>query len=100
MKIYFKRSGGFEGSTTDVALNTNSLSPDESLNIKQLLNDAKFFDLPSKSAAPKRGAADYFKYKITVETEQRMHTVETTDVSMNPMLHSIVNFLNKKAEEQ
>jgi hypothetical protein len=99
MKIYFKRSGGFEGRTTDITLNTNSLTPDESLNIKQLLDNAKFFDLPPKSSPPERGA-DYFRYKITVETNERKHTVETTDLSMNPVLQSLVDFLNQRSTEE
>ena len=39
----------------------------------------------------KKGAG-YFHYKITLETNDNKHTVETTDLSMTPKFETLVNF--------
>jgi hypothetical protein len=76
MKIKFQRSGGIIGMTSDFSADTTSFSPSEADQIYQLINDARFFDLPEESAPPPKGAADYFEYLITVEEEGRQsHTI-------------------------
>ena len=99
MKIYFERSGGLAGMRIVATLDTDTLPSDEVHQIQAMVDNAKFFDLPSKSPKPKKGA-DYFQYKITVETEGRKHTVETNDVAIKPTLRPFVDFLVKKARKK
>src|SRR5437763_9284701 len=97
MKIRLERSGGITGMTSNFSADTNLFSPSESDQIQQLINDARFFDLPEESAPPPKGAADYFEYVITVEKEGRQsHTIKTTDITMPPMLKPVINFLTNK----
>jgi hypothetical protein len=98
MKIDFERSGGITGMVTNFSADTNSLSPDEAHQIHELINNARFFDIPSESGSPqKKGAADYFEYIITVEKEGgQTHTIKTTDITMPPALRPVINFLARK----
>ncbi len=98
MKVYFERTGGFAAIRTSLALDTDLLSTEESEKIKTMFEDADFFNLPQKSKTPE--GADYFHYKITLETKDNKHTVETTDLSITPGLEIIVNFLSNKALQE
>jgi|SRR6478736_9266811 len=96
VKIYFERTGGFAGIRTSASLDTDRLPPNESEQLNNMCNNMNFFNLPSKSES-KSGAADLFRYKITIESKDGKHTVETTDISMTPELENLVNFLSDKA---
>ncbi|HEU5221435.1 MAG TPA: protealysin inhibitor emfourin [Candidatus Nitrosotalea sp.] len=96
MKIYFERTGGFAGIRTSASLDTDKLPPNESEQLNNICNNMNFFNLPSKFES-KSGAADLFRYKITIESKNGKHTVETTDMSMTPEFENLVNFLSDKA---
>lgn len=96
MKIYFERTGGFAGLRTSTSLDTDNLPPNESEQLHDICNNINFFNLPSKLES-QSGAADLFRYKITIESKDGRHTVETTDISMTPELESLVSFLSDKA---
>jgi hypothetical protein len=101
MKIHFERSGGFAGISTDITVDYNSLSFDERGAIKNMVDNANFFDLPQETPLPKRGA-DYFKYKITVEMDEnnKSHTIKTNDITMPPSLRPLVNYLQNKLKKK
>lgn len=99
MKIRFERTGGFVGMRMTAILDTDSMPPDEARNLHEVVNSAGFFELPEFSPAPKRGA-DYFQYKLTVETEGRQHTIEMSDESvpgaLRPLLELLMDAARKK----
>jgi hypothetical protein len=97
MKIHFERSGGFAGISTSFTVDSNSISLDEQDIVKNMIDTARFFELPSETPLPKRGA-DYFKYKITVEMEEnkKSHTIKTNDMTMPYALRPLVNYFEKK----
>ena len=96
MKIYFERTGGFAGIKTSASIDTDTLPPTESEKLHDMCDNMNFFNMPSTSA-PKSGAADLFRYKITIESKDGKHTVETTDLSMTPEFENFINFLSDKA---
>jgi len=96
MKIYFERTGGFAGIKTSASIDTDTLPPNESEKLHDMCDNMNFFNMPSTSA-PKSGAADLFRYKITIESKDGRHTVETTDLSMTPEFENFINFLSDKA---
>jgi len=98
MNIYFQSSGGFAGINSRIELDTSSMSSNDAMRIQELINNSNFFSLPSESPPPKAGAADYISYKITVETDERKHTVRTNDIVMPPQLEPLISFLQEKAE--
>jgi len=101
MKIHFERSGGFAGISTSFTVDSNSISFEEQNTVKNMVNTARFFELPSETQLPKRGA-DYFKFKITVEMEEnkKSHTINTNDITMPSELRPLVNYLEKKIKEK
>jgi hypothetical protein len=98
MKITIERSGGFAGISTTFSADDGTLNLAEKQQLERLLRSSKFFDMPLESPAAKtRGAADYFIYRITVEKDPgKSHTVETTDVTMDQSLRSIVDILESR----
>ena len=90
-KIYFERSGGFAGFPISTTVDIHSLPPDEAHKIQGMIDNANFFDLKNSTQPD---AADYFKYKITVQTEEGMqNTIETNDIKMPSELRPLINYL-------
>lgn len=103
LKIFFEQSGGIAGISRKVTIDTHSLPPSEVHEIEAIVDRSKFFELPSTILQPKSStAADYFKYKITLESDSgnNKHTVETTDITMPSELSPFVVYLRRKAKEQ
>ena len=100
MKIQYEERGGIAGISKVAAIDTNHSSfSGESQEIHSMVNDSKFFALPSKTVQPHKGAADYITYIITIETDDgQKHTIETTDSSKPPELNSLIGYLKKKAQ--
>ncbi len=99
MKIYFERSGGIEGSPISITLDSSNMTDKDKLKVEKLLNETSFFDLPSKIRTLKleQGAADYFTYKLIVETDDRgSHSVNVNDISMPSTLYPLIEFLSGK----
>ena len=99
MKVYFRQTGGFAGIDQETTVDSSSLPPDEANRIEDIVNNSKFFTLPSKTAPPTRGA-DYFVYIVTVETAEGQYTVETTDLTMPTELRPLVKFLRAKLKNK
>jgi hypothetical protein len=101
MKIYFERSGGFAGMLSSTTVDTQNLSSKEANEIKNLVEKAHFFELPSKLSQNIKGAADYFVYKITIQNNnnnnnnQSQHSVECNDVNIQPTLRPLIDILTK-----
>ncbi len=99
MKVRLERSGGFAGISKSVFVDTDTLPQNESEQLHNMCDNMHFFNLPSKLES-NGNAADLFRYKITVESKDGKHTVETTDLSMTPELENFVNFLSDKAQKK
>jgi hypothetical protein len=62
-----------------------------------MIDSSKFFDLPSSTTQPNSGSADYFRYKITLESPSgNKHTVETTDITMPSELSPFIGYLRSR----
>jgi hypothetical protein len=99
MRVQFQASGGvgfFPGLAAPRTIDVDALGPDELRSLRQLLHEARFFELPARQAVP-RGAADYRTYQITVEDEGRRHTVTVSDPVIEPSLQKLVNRLRALA---
>jgi hypothetical protein len=103
MKVYLERSGGFAGMVTSTNVDTQKLSPSEAHEIQNLIENSRFFELPSnppQSLKAKKGAADYFTYKITVQDDKREHSVQFNDINMQPKVKPLIDFLVKHGQKQ
>jgi hypothetical protein len=97
MKIYFEQKGGIAGVSRSADIDTHLLPPSEEQEVLSLVNNSKFFELPSKTKPPNPGAADYFRYIITLETDDgRKHTVETTDFTGGTGIATLIEFCRRK----
>jgi hypothetical protein len=105
MRIYYEQSGGFAGIDISTTVNTDSLPAEEVNKIQDLVNKSNFFSLNSVSSRPETGA-DYFHYRITVETDddnnkngrEKRHTLEIYD-PVPAQLKPLIKYLRSKAME-
>lgn len=99
MHVQFKVSGGiaaFPGLAAPRTIDVDALHPDERASLERLIQDARFFDLPSRLPAP-RGSADYQSYEITIEDGQRKHTVVVSDPVAQHAVQALVARLRQLA---
>jgi hypothetical protein len=100
MRIEFTTEGGiahFPGLSRPVVIDSATLSEEENGELKRLLEAARFFARPSVTATPRRGAADYRQYTITVDDGERRHSVNMIDPVEDPTLQQLLQFLQTKA---
>lgn len=97
MRIYFERSGGFAGMRVSTTIDTESLGSEETHELQQLTDAAKFFALPAMITTTSPAGVDQFQYKVTIETEDRQHTVETGDASAPDTLLPLLQKLTRLA---
>lgn len=96
MRIHFERTGGFAGMRMTATVDTESLSPDEARDWREMVDAAGFFDLPATITTPTPGA-DRFQYKLTVEAEGRRHTVEMGEAAAPEALQPLLQRLTAVA---
>jgi hypothetical protein len=100
MRIEFRTEGGiahFPGLARPVMIDSDALSEEEAGELKRLLEAARFFEQPMVVGTPRRGAADYRQYTITVEDGGRQHTIQVADPVEDPDLQPLLRFLQTKA---
>ena len=99
MRIRFERTGGFAGIPMRVTIDSATLPPEEVQKLADLVDAAHFFQLPPVVPASTRGA-DRFHYKLTVETEDRQHTIELGEAgataAMEPLLEWLMDAARKR----
>lgn len=101
MKIFFEKSGGLAGISSNTMVDTHSLSPDEAHKIQGMIDNAKeFFDSnTSSSSLPPKRAADYFKYKVRVETEEgKEYSIDIYQLNTPTELKPLIIYLDKSLQ--
>jgi len=100
MKIHFERSGGFAGRVTAVDVDTATLDADAHESLALLVERAGFFALPSAIAETETRGADRFHYRITIETDGRSHTVDTSESAVPTALVPLLEWLEAAARQR
>jgi hypothetical protein len=101
LRVRFKTEGGvahFPGLSEPVTIDSDELPEEEAVELKQRVEEARFFDLPAQAGEPPQGAADYRRYTVTVEEGGRSHTVQLADPVEDPSLQKLVSSLDTKAK--
>ena len=98
MKVTFERSGGFAGMVMTATVDTETLSSSDAEQLRQLMQAADFFHLPSKVAATP-SQPDRFHYKITAE-ESRQHRTVHVDEAASKAMRPLLDWLTEKAKSQ
>jgi hypothetical protein len=102
MHIVLTTEGGlafFPGLSRPDVIDSHDLSAAEAAELERLLDSAHFFELPEDSRALHHGAADHRQYTISVENQNRRHTVRLADPVENPQLQALLNFLRLHAQQ-
>ena len=99
MRISFERTGGFAGLRIAVSLDLSTLSEETANELRQLVDDANFFELP-KEITNDDPSADRFAYTVTVETEEREHTIHVQNAPPPDGISNLVNKLIEVARSQ
>jgi hypothetical protein len=94
MRILFERTGGFAGRKVEGILDCSALPPAQVHQLKELLRQSRFFDLPSALESLDPGA-DRFSYKVTVENETGRHTVEASDAAVPGEMRPLLDYLTR-----
>ena len=98
MRISFERSGGFAGIIMKTAVDEKDLAPDEAQKLRQLVEEADFFNSPEKvvSRSPQ---PDRFQYELRLEEKGRQHTVTMSEEAMPAKLKPLINWLMEKSRQ-
>jgi hypothetical protein len=99
MRVLFERTGGFAGRKLQGALDSSRLSVPKARKLKELLKKSGFFELPSTLVSSEKGA-DRFSYRVTVETDDGRHTVETSEAAIPGQLRPLLDFLTRSLLEE
>ena len=97
MQIQFERSGGFMGLRLQTAVHADDLPAEEAAEWEQMVNSARFFDLPSNLEL--ESGADRLFYKITVIKAEEEHTVLCSDAAAPESLRPLLDRLTALARQ-
>jgi len=93
-----ERSGGFMGRKVKTAVDTSALPAEEAHNLHEMVDETHFFELPP--VLEDGEGVDRFQYKVTVETMERRHTVETSEIAAPLELQMLLRRLTLLARTQ
>lgn len=94
-RVRFERTGGMAGMRTAITIDSKSLPGEEAERLRNLIQQARFFDLPEEILGPSR--PDEFHYLITITTDRQKHTVRTADTAAPAPLKPLIEWLNGQA---
>ncbi|ALF53873.1 hypothetical protein ACX27_15060 [Nostoc piscinale CENA21] len=96
MRITFERTGGFAGITKKKTLDTNNLPAKEAKELPLLVQAADLFRLPAQIPSP-NPQSDRFQYRLTVEDNDKQHTVIVSEAALPGTLRPLIEWLNNAA---
>ncbi|BBD58418.1 hypothetical protein NIES2109_11930 [Nostoc sp. HK-01] len=99
MRITFERTGGFAGITKKTTLDTNTLPAKEAKELPLLVQAADLFHLPAQIPSP-NPQSDRFQYRLTVEDNDKQHTVIVSEAALPGTLRPLIEWLNNAAKQK
>ena len=99
MRIAFHIEDGiayFPGLSRPMVIESDVLAEEDASVLKRLVKAAHLFERPMIVGPPRRGAAAYRQYTITVEEGGRQHTILLADAVEAPTLQQSLRFLQAK----
>ena len=98
MRIRFEQTGGIMGRKISLDLDTSDLPADEAETLRQVLDDTNFFALPENLVT--QLVPDELQYLITVETDDVVHSVRTSDTTATSALRALIQILSQQARSR
>ncbi len=99
MIMIFERSGGFTAIPLRLKIDTEDLDIQERTLLHTQVAAADFFNLPGRETSPGRGY-DRFTFKLTVQNDQKSHTIEYGDASVPEPLQPLIDQLSTMARSK
>jgi hypothetical protein len=96
MRITVSTEGGianFPGLQRPVSFSVDELPSAQQSELRSLIDQCDFFNLPAHPERPAAGAADYRTYVITVETPERTHTLTVHEPVKDERLRRLVQLV-------
>lgn len=94
MRLLFERTGGFAGMKLQRAFDFDELPPGDAKQLDALVRKARFFDLPPHLKSPSPGP-DRFHYKLTIENEAGIRTVEASEACVPDEMRPLIDWLTR-----
>lgn len=96
MRIEYSRKGGiafFPGFQAPKVIDSHQLSPAELDLLKHMIMACHFFDLPPSIGHPTAGAGDYQHEVLTIEDDNRRHTVRILIPARDRQIDNLMKFI-------
>ena len=93
MKISVVRGGGLSGVMQTTTADSDALAPHDGEALRAKVHQASFFDLPP-DAGGSPGGADRFVYAVTVEDDDRAHTVRRAEPDLPDGLGALIDWVS------
>lgn len=81
------------------SLDAHSLSRQQARRLNKLLQESHFFDLPLRLEA-RVTRPDHFQYRLTVENDNCVHTVQASEDAIPPEMRPLLDWLTAAARQQ
>lgn len=98
MRIEFSEEGGvayFPGLAKPISIDVEVMDSGEAEQLKQLVERARFYDLPPTLGSPAKGAADYRQYTLMIDDGSRKRTVRIKEPIEDPAVDELVQAVRK-----
>jgi hypothetical protein len=93
MKVSVVRGGGVAGIVQTTIADSEALAPDDAEVLRAKVDEAGFFDLPP-DAGGSPGGPDRFVYAVTVEDDDRAHTVRRAEPDLPDGLGELIAWVS------
>ena len=98
MRIFFERTGGFSGLRFKASLDAELLPPQQARRLRKLLEESHFFELPLR-LEPAVSRPDRFQYRLTVENDNCVHTVQASEDAIPSEMRPLLDWLMSTARQ-
>jgi hypothetical protein len=98
VRIDFERSGGFGGMVMRATVDSDALPPDDAGRLHELVQQSKFFTLPTRIGGAASGA-DRFEYRVTIDGPGGRHEVTVGDSAVTSSLRPLLDWLTDAARK-
>lgn len=88
----------FPGLAQPVTIDCNDLPQAEAEEIQRLIDESRFFELPTASRTANRTLPDMWRYCLTIEDDGRCHTIRLTDPTGDPTLQALLDVVRAEAQ--
>jgi hypothetical protein len=99
IRIVFSRTGGFAGLRVSSVFEPGTLPSSEEDEIRRMVDQSGFFELPTEIAARSPGA-DRFVYQVTIEEAGKSHSVQVAEAaapeSLKPLLRRLTDLAGRQ----